>query len=103
MADVYELTANVGAANGSADEALDAALTRIFDDIFGVETSALGDEQRLNDLREWDSLKHMEFVVGLEQEFGFQLTGDEIADMDTFGKVRTVVGEKLERSITVSS
>lgn len=92
-----EVAANAGVANGSAAEALDAALARIFNDIFGFATAALGDEQRLNDLREWDSLKHMEFVVGLEQEFGFQLTGDEIADMDTLGKVRTVVREKLER------
>jgi acyl carrier protein len=39
----------------------------------------------------WDSLSHMQFITTLEGEFGFELTGDEIANMRSLGDVKKII------------
>lgn len=60
-------------------------------DVLNVRLSELDGDQKITDLEEWDSLKHVEFVLGLEREFGFELTGDEIAGLATVDDVRRIV------------
>ena len=43
---------------------------------------------------EWDSMTHMFFITKLEEEYGIELTGDEIADMDTIGDIKKVLISK---------
>jgi len=69
-------------------------LSVIFLDIFGDDASRGDGAQRLMDLGSWDSLAHMRFVIALEGEFQFQLTGDEIADMQSIDDVKRVVTDK---------
>ena len=72
-------------------------------DVFGVRLSELDGAQRITDLGQWDSLRHIEFVLGLEREFGFELTRDEIADLATVDDVRRIVLSKSERSEEIDS
>jgi acyl carrier protein len=39
----------------------------------------------------WDSLRHMELVVTIEEQFGVQLTGGEIAEMTDVGAIEQVL------------
>jgi acyl carrier protein len=94
---------SLGTPNGRVAEAADQELARIFEDLFGVETAELDGDQKLHDLKQWDSLRHMEFVLQLEQGYGFQLTGDEIAAMDTVASVQAIVAEKFSVSAPLAS
>ncbi len=40
---------------------------------------------------EWDSLKHIEIIVAIEQQMGMELTGDEIADMTSVKAIETIL------------
>ena len=40
---------------------------------------------------EWDSLKHMVLIVAIEQEYGIELTGDEIAEMTSVANIESIV------------
>lgn len=66
-------------------------LSVIFVEIFGDDATRGDGGQRLMDMESWDSLAHMRFVIALEGEFQFQLTGDEIADMQSIDDVKKVV------------
>jgi acyl carrier protein len=39
------------------------------------------------DLPNWDSLKHIEIIFGLEEELGLEFTEDELAGMDSLEKI----------------
>jgi len=54
----------------------------------------LTDESRLMGLEEWDSLSHMFFITKLEEVYGIELTGDEIAEMQTIGDVKKIIISK---------
>ena len=51
-----------------------------------------------HDVEAWDSLKHMELVVSLEEAFGMQLTFDEIVAMQSVGEIKRVLRAKGAQS-----
>ena len=52
------------------------------------------DDVRLMSFAEWDSLSHMFFITKLEETYEIELTGDEIADMQTIGDIKRVITSK---------
>jgi acyl carrier protein len=67
---------------------------KVFQDIF----SSLADfrlDMTSNEIKEWDSLSHMNLVSGLEKEFGLSMEIDDISEMDSVAKVLEVVERKL--------
>ncbi len=69
-------------------------LYKILVESFNAKESQLTDETRLLSLEEWDSLTHMFFITKLEGTYEIELTGDDIADMQTVGDVKKVIISK---------
>ncbi len=55
---------------------LDQLISEIFDD-----AADLTDDTPFASAPEWDSMKHVELVVGIEQRYGIELAADDIAGM----------------------
>jgi acyl carrier protein len=66
-------------------------LIQVLKDSFNADESKFTDETRLINLEEWDSLSHMFFIAKLEEAYSIELTGDEIADMETIGDVKKLI------------
>jgi acyl carrier protein len=49
----------------------------------------------MDDVSNWDSLTHMNLIVAIEDEFGIELSGDDIAEMTTFDAIRNTVAKYL--------
>lgn len=64
---------------------------KIFAEVFVIPESTVIDDLKLLDIPSWDSLAHMTLITRLEEVYQVQLTGDEIADMDTVGAARSVL------------
>jgi acyl carrier protein len=43
----------------------------------------------------WDSLKHLDLILALEQEFALQISPDEMAEMNSVEVIVKVIEEKL--------
>lgn len=48
----------------------------------------------MKDLDVWDSLKHMELIAALEQQFELQFSFDEIVSMRCVGDIKRVLSNK---------
>lgn len=46
-----------------------------------------GASARREDVPEWDSLKHIEIMFALEDAFGTEFSEDELATLDTVGRI----------------
>ena len=75
---------------------MDDRLTQLTCDAFNAKPEQIGADLALRDLDGWDSMAHMQFVVALEEEFGFELDGDEIADLETISDVRVMILRKTQ-------
>jgi acyl carrier protein len=67
----------------------------VFGRVFGKRMPFAPTLSRLEEPR-WNSMKHMEFLVGLEQEFGIRFDGADATDMVSMADVFERVGSKVE-------
>lgn len=71
----------------SVDEKVESVLAEVLQ----VPEAEITDGLAMKDVEAWDSLKHMELVVSLEQAFDTQLTFDEIVAMQSVGEIKRVL------------
>jgi acyl carrier protein len=69
-------------------------LEQLLDEIFGDDAATLGDDTRFAALADWDSLKHVELIVGIETRFGIQLESEEVARLTSKAGARDVLAAK---------
>lgn len=69
-------------------------LNEIISNVLELDESKLTDELTINDVDSWDSLRQMELIANIEEEFGIELTFDEISDMTSVKRIREIVSEK---------
>lgn len=43
----------------------------------------------------WDSIKHVELIFSLEEEFDVQFTEDEMAELSDLSQIVSVIGQKI--------
>lgn len=65
-----------------------------------METLKVSEEQAkqdltMDDVNNWDSLTHMNLIVAIEDEFGVELSGDDIAEMISFYAIKSTVAKYL--------
>jgi acyl carrier protein len=60
-------------------------------EVLQVEEREVTPELAIHRAGTWNSLTHIELVVGIEQAFGVQLTDDEIVAMTSVGEIRRVL------------
>jgi acyl carrier protein len=63
--------------------------------IFEVEVSDIGEDASPENIESWDSLKHMNLIVALEEEFNVQFTDEEMLQMLNFQLISLILKEKL--------
>jgi acyl carrier protein len=63
--------------------------------VFEISTGEINDESSPDTIESWDSLKHMNMVVALEEEFNVQFTDDNITELINMKLIRVVLLERL--------
>lgn len=67
-------------------------LLDILKDSFNADDSQISDNMKLADYGDWDSMTLMFFITKLEEGYGIDFTGDEIADnMETVGSIKKLI------------
>ena len=69
-------------------------LKKIMADVLRMPEEEVTDDLSIKDTDKWDSLKHMELVVTIEQTFGIRLTANEIVSMVNMSEIKRVLKNK---------
>jgi acyl carrier protein len=72
-------------------------LQRVMRDVFGNEEIALTDETTAHDIAEWDSLGHVNLMFSIEERFGVQFLGNELAEFANVGELKRFLEENATR------
>ncbi len=64
--------------------------------VLQIPVTTVVDDLTMSDIESWDSLKHMELIVSLEQEFSLEFAFDEIVRMRSVREIKRVLAEKRE-------
>ena len=55
--------------------------------VFRLHKDIISDDAKMSDVPGWDSLSHMNLILEIEREYGVQLSGDDIAEMQSIPKI----------------
>ena len=66
-------------------------LNNVFRDVFDDESIVVKPETTANDIEDWDSLKHINLVVAVEQEFGMKFNMNEVTTMKDVGDMVKII------------
>lgn len=69
-------------------------LRKIMADLFGLKEEGITDDTSFENTEKWDSLKHIELVLSIEEQFNISLDADDIVAMLSFAEIKRVMREK---------
>ena len=59
--------------------------------VFGLSVDQINEESSSDTIELWDSLKHMNLIVALEEEFKVEFTDNETLEMINFLTIKDIV------------
>ena len=68
----------------------------IASDLFAIPPDRITAESSPEMIESWDSTQHLNFVLALEEKFGFQLSPEEMEQMRNIGEIVKLVEGKLQ-------
>jgi acyl carrier protein len=66
-------------------------LKEVFKNIFQMEISSINDETSVDTVEKWDSLKHLNLVLALEEAFNITFTEEESVEIMSYPLVKAVL------------
>lgn len=73
-------------------------IKRLFCEVLGVDETEVDDTTSYNSFRPWDSLKHLQLISILEDEFNIEFDMDDIIEMENFRLVKDIVNKYLQNN-----
>ena len=67
----------------------------VFRDVFDDEELVLREDLTAADVDNWDSLTHINMIVGMEREFKVKFTTPEVGSLKNVGELKALVQKKL--------
>lgn len=64
-----------------------ARLTDVFRNSFNDDTVALSASTTADDIEDWDSIAHISLMYAIEDEFGVEFAGNELAEFRDVGEL----------------
>jgi acyl carrier protein len=76
-------------------ENLDERIKDVMASVFDVEASIITENTIQSDIAEWDSLKHLNLIVSLEDEFDVTFPLEEVGNMTTYKYIKQIVSSLI--------
>ena len=76
------------------DDSIEVRIKNIMSVVFDIPVDQIKDNSSADTIESWDSLKHMNLVVALEEEFEIEFKDDEILEMMNYPLIIEVLKNK---------
>lgn len=73
---------------------LQQRLEAVFQEVFEDESLVLTDKTTAKDIPAWDSVAHINLMFSIEQAFGVQFIGNELAEFKNIGELKAFLMNK---------
>jgi acyl carrier protein len=76
---------------------LDDRLVEVFHNVFDDDSIVLTNQTTAADIPQWDSVAHINLMFGIEQAFGIQFAGNELAEFRNIGELKDYLERRCAR------
>jgi acyl carrier protein len=76
-------------------EEIKAAVIEVFQDVLDEDDLGITEASTAQDVEDWDSLTHVQIVVGVEKRFKVRFASQEIAAFENVGDMINAIEKKI--------
>ncbi|MBC7713350.1 MAG: acyl carrier protein [Rhizobacter sp.] len=69
-------------------------IQRIFSEVLNVSADEISMDSNMDNVDEWDSMKHLELIMSIESEFEVSFEVHEIVELNSVEKILEILEEK---------
>ena len=73
-------------------------IKNIMSAVFEIPTVEIDGDSSVDTIKSWDSLKHMNLVIALEEEFQITIPDEEVGNLITYPLIKLILKEILNYS-----
>jgi acyl carrier protein len=71
-------------------------IKKVMGDIFNIDVNSINDKSSSDSIENWDSLKHMNLLVALEEEFDVEFDDVDLENLLNFQLIYTAIRERID-------
>jgi acyl carrier protein len=71
-------------------------LKDVLAEILEVDPSEIHEDSSMDTIESWESIRHMNLILAIEEEFGVAIPDDEAANLTSYALLRVVLNELTE-------
>ena len=72
-------------------------LKRVMSDVLSIEASSIDDDTSVDTVERWDSLRHLNLALAIEQEFGISFTEEQTVEILNYPLIKAILEEHQVR------
>ena len=73
---------------------METRIKKVMSEVLDVNINEINEDTSPETLEAWDSLKQMNLIVALEEEFSLEFTDEEIEDLLNFKLIKLTIEER---------
>ena len=73
---------------------MESRIKKVMGDVFNIGVDSINSDSSPDNIENWDSLKHMNLIVALEEEFEVEFDDEEIVDSMNYALILNIVSNK---------
>ena len=74
-------------------ENIDERIKDVMSAVFGVDADTINEESSQDNIEGWESIKTLDLIVALEEEFGVTIPLEEVGNMTNFKYIKLMIQE----------
>lgn len=74
-------------------------LEDVFQNVFNDDALELRDDMTAAEVDGWDSVAHINLMFAIEERFGIQFAGNELAEFENIGALKMYLAEKTGTAV----
>jgi acyl carrier protein len=77
---------------------MEERIKKVMGDVLDVDQSSLNEDSSPDNIENWDSVRHMNLILALEDEFGVQFDEEQITQMLNFQLIKLNLDELMQNT-----
>lgn len=69
-------------------------ILEILSNVFEVEITNLNEDSSIDNIENWDSIRHLNLILALEEEFNIIIPDEEVGDLVNFKLIELIINEQ---------
>ena len=74
-------------------ENIDERIKDVMSAVFGVDVDTINEDSSQDNIEGWESIRTLDLIVALEEEFGVTIPLEEVGNMTNFKYIKLIIDE----------